>query len=124
MVVSDAQLSFVAAPRVVVEYDPWRAPPSATGPFELGVYAAYLDDMPCVPGWGASEPEALGALANRLGELAEQISGTPGLGQSDQALAAAAAKTPDALCDWLAAHATPAVLCARDERSLPAPAAS
>jgi hypothetical protein len=97
-------LGYVEAPApdeadVLLEYDPTRQPPDATGPFEWGVFSAKLNDLPAA--YGRTEHLALSALAKQLLKLAATRRKARGLTILDQAMAAADHKPIEDLARWL-----------------------
>ena len=104
------QLSFVETPRVVLEFDPSRQPPDATGPFEWGLFTAALASCPSLSGRGRTAELALSALAERLREFVAEQPARSDLTATGQALIAAQRVPVEALVRWLAERADEPVL--------------
>lgn len=98
---SPAQLSFVAMPRVLLRYHPWRSPPESTGPFELGTYVASLAGHPNILGEGNTERRAIVDLAKHLRDLASGGTRSGRLTTLAQALTAAKRLGEEDLIDYL-----------------------
>ena len=94
---------------MIVCYHPHRQPSDATGPQDLGAFAAFLEAIPELAGLGASEHDALAALAGELRSRAHEqpVDSLTPLGQ---ALVAASVLSADDLVAYLAGWAGDAVL--------------
>lgn len=105
-----AQLSLIETPRVVVEYDPRRQPPDATGPDEWGSYIAALASCPSLSGEGSTERHALTALAKRLSDRVGAQPAPGALSATGQALVVAERLPRDEVVLWLEQRADDPVL--------------
>jgi hypothetical protein len=104
------QLSLIETPRVVLEYDPRRQPPDATGPDEWGSYTAALASCPLLSGEGSTERLALTALAMRLTDYVGAQPAPGELSATGQALVAAERLPRDEVVRWLEQQADDPVL--------------
>lgn len=106
----EAQLSLLSEPWVTVTFHPDRAPPTATGPADLGAYAAVLEAAPALEGWGRSEDEALTSLAESLSPHVREQAPEGALTPLGQALTAAAVLPVEDLTGYLRRWAREPVL--------------
>jgi hypothetical protein len=104
------QLSLIETPRLVLEFDPRRQPPDATGPFEWGSYTAALASCPSLSGQGRTERLALTALAMRLTDCVGEQPAPRELSTTGQALVAAERLPRDEVVRWLEQRADDPVL--------------
>jgi hypothetical protein len=97
--------------RVRLTYHPTRQPPDATGPGDIGVFRAAIDDGAREPGgWGRSEEDAIGDLASKLKQM---VAGSPlsgGLTIFGKACDAARQMSATDFEDWLATRADQTIL--------------
>ncbi len=104
------QLALLSQPWVTVIFHPDRPPPGATGPDDLGAYAAAPEAVPALEGWGRSEDEALTSLAQRLCSHAREQAPQETLTPLGQALTAAAVLPVEDLTAYLRGWAREPVL--------------
>ena len=120
-VLSSGQLTFVAGPRVLLQYHPDRPPAGASGPREIGAFSATLADYPeMIGGWARDEQSAIELLADLLRSHAADSPPRGGLTPYGQALMAAHRLTRTDLIDYLRGRAEEATLAA-DAESLSEP---
>lgn len=101
MVQPRTQLSLIPSPRVLLRYHPEMQPPEATGPCELGTFAASLAGRPDLRGYGEDEAVAVLALAVVLLHLAAEEERRAPLTSLGQALTAARRLSEDAFLVYL-----------------------